>query len=386
MHSFASFERRILKEVNMIKKVFEGLIKEVDTKRRIIKHIITKEIEDREGEKIIIDGIKTGAFMRNPVVLWRHGLDPIRGGLPIGRCIDLQVGKDDDGIPALFATTLFFTDEFSEMLLQMYAGGFLNAWSIGFKVLNRKNNTITESELVEYSAVPVPANPEALSNAEKIGILTKEMRKMLEFKGVIPYKKTPLADPDEEWDAAEEVKKADVEDLKMMCAWFDDENPDIKASYKLPHHKCNPPHYSCVWRGVVAAMAALFGARGGVQVPEKDRRGIYEHLAKHYEDFGKEPPEFKEYTEDELKLLFPEIYLEDLLIKAKEILDDSYLLAYKAGRVLSAKIRKKIEDTIVKLEEAIEELERLLEVSIIPEEKNLIILAAKALQEVKNEK
>jgi hypothetical protein len=111
--------------------------------------------------------------------------------------------------------------------------------------------------------------------------------------GVIPYKKYPLADPNTEWDAGEEVRKAEVEDLKEMCAWFDSENPDIKTAYKLPHHKADG--YTTVWRAVAAAMAALLGARGGVDIPEADRKGVYNHLAKHYDDFEKEAPEFKSY-------------------------------------------------------------------------------------------
>lgn len=124
-------------------------------------------------------------------------------------------------------------------------------------------------------------------------------------KGVIPYKKTPLADEDIEWDGAREVRNAEVDDLKIMCAWFDSENPDVKGSYKLPHHR-KDSDYTAVWRGVAAAMGALLGARGGVDIPDEDRKAVYNHLAKHYDDFGKEAPEFKEYSEDELKELFPE--------------------------------------------------------------------------------
>jgi hypothetical protein len=53
-------------------------------------------------------------------------------------------------------------------------------------------------------------------------------------------------------------------------------------------------------------MGALLGARGGVQIPEGDRRGVYNHLSKHYADFDKEAPDFKEYTDAELKAMFPE--------------------------------------------------------------------------------
>jgi len=50
-------------------------------------------------------------------------------------------------------------------------------------------------------------------------------------------------------------------------------------------------------------MAALLGARGGVNIPDTDQRGVYDHLAKHYRQFEKEPPEFKMYDEDDNKEL-----------------------------------------------------------------------------------
>jgi hypothetical protein len=39
-------------------------------------------------------------------------------------------------------------------------------------------------------------------------------------------------------------------------------------------------------------MGVLEGARGGVDTPEGDRKDVYLHLAKHYEEFDKEPPPF----------------------------------------------------------------------------------------------
>ena len=112
-------------------------------------------------------------------------------------------------------------------------------------------------------------------------------------KGVIPYKKYPLAPEDASWDGPREVAQAEVEDLKKMCAWYDSKNADKKSAYKLPHHRAKDKY--TVWNGVRAAMAALFGARGGVQMPECDWQGVYNHLAKHYKEFDREPPEPKHF-------------------------------------------------------------------------------------------
>jgi len=130
-------------------------------------------------------------------------------------------------------------------------------------------------------------------------------------KGVITYGAahpdgTPKAPKDEAWDGPAEVAAAEVSDLKVMCTWVDSEEPDNKGSYKLPHHKVSG--HAVVWRGVTAAMGALLGARGGVNIPDADRKGVYNHLARHYKEFDEEPPEFKDYSAEELYQRFPELY------------------------------------------------------------------------------
>jgi hypothetical protein len=44
--------------------------------------------------------------------------------------------------------------------------------------------------------------------------------------------------------------------------------------------------------------------QAGTQIPDSDKRGCYNHLAKHYRQFDKEPPEFRAYNEEEWKALF----------------------------------------------------------------------------------
>jgi len=121
-------------------------------------------------------------------------------------------------------------------------------------------------------------------------------------KSIVPFKKYPLADKDESWSGPKEIAAAEVPDLKLMSTWYDSESPDVKGSYKLPHHRAADKH--TVWRGTAAAMGVLLGARGGVAIPDGDRKGVYNHLAKHYKEFDEEPPEFKAYSAEELEKLF----------------------------------------------------------------------------------
>lgn len=140
-----------------------------------------------------------------------------------------------------------------------------------------------------------------------------EVEQKNEFtKGVIGFKDLGKAPVDESWSGPKERKKATVQDLRIMSTWFDNEKSDIKSSYKLPHHKAEGQH-SAVLRGVFAAMAALLGARGGTNIPESDRRGVYNHLVKHYKQFDREPPIFKTYTDIELEEIFPEFFKADVI-------------------------------------------------------------------------
>jgi HK97 family phage prohead protease len=112
----------------------------------------------------------------------------------------------------------------------------------------------------------------------------------IESRGAIPYHKYPLARLDQQWDAGEVVKALDTDGLKKVCAWYDETKPDDKESYKLPHHDAN---FQTNLHGVYAAMGALLGAQGGVDIPDSDRQAVYNHLKKHYDDFGKTAPDFK---------------------------------------------------------------------------------------------
>lgn len=123
---------------------------------------------------------------------------------------------------------------------------------------------------------------------------------------VVPYSRFPLADRDMSWsftaaDGNRLIESGGWALFKRVHTWFDDSEgntPENKGAYKLPHHKYVGDVVKTVWRGVAAAMAALKGARGGVDIPSADRRGVYNHLARHYREFDEEPPELDRIYED----------------------------------------------------------------------------------------
>lgn len=260
------------------------------------------ELEDLDG-----DIIKPGAFKKTLSekkrfpFLWQHMVQE-----PIGW---VEMEEDEKGLKITNGKLILDVQRAAEARALMKEGA-INGLSIGFEYVKWENidggngKIVTEIKLWEVSAVTFPAQPAAmietvktldiskLSTDDDIGdVEGKDMNQdNLDLKSVIPYHDYGNADEDAERDAGKEVREADVETLKKICAWYDSENPDIKTSYKLPHHRA--ADLKAVWRGVAAAMAALLGARGGVDIPEADRKGVYNHLAKHYKDFDKEPPEF----------------------------------------------------------------------------------------------
>jgi HK97 family phage prohead protease len=213
--------------------------------------------------------------------------------------------------------------------------GAINEMSFGFNPINvdytrsdRKTiRNLREVRLLDTSDVSWGMNPATVAR-----------------KGAIPYHETPKADPGTAWDGPAQVSKADPDTLKIICAWYDSSDPDVKSSYKLPHHMADGDH-AVVWRGVAAAMGALLGAQGGVNIPESDKHAVYNHLSKHYEQFDKEPPDYK------LAFIFDTANLARQFMNSNE---------FKEGRTFSAQNSDKLKALIDSLESNLEMLEDML--------------------------
>lgn len=111
--------------------------------------------QDRHGD-IVMQVFDLKGFMNNPVYLDSHNYDSIE------HIIGKIVGINTDG-GALNGDVEFNLDNEKGVMAQnMVEKGFLNTSSIGFipKVFDNEGN-ILESELLEISAVSVPANADA---------------------------------------------------------------------------------------------------------------------------------------------------------------------------------------------------------------------------------
>src|SRR3954468_20514473 len=152
-----------------------GQTLKVDPATMAVRAVISTAAPDRGGDVIVPAGLRhADEFLRNPVVLWAHQ----RSLPPIGTCERLTIEAD-----RIIAETKFSASSpFAADVFKLYAEGVLRGWSVGFapaKVVPIPAGRgkapggvcYPEWDLLEYSAVPIPENPEALTLAVQKGLV-----------------------------------------------------------------------------------------------------------------------------------------------------------------------------------------------------------------------
>ena len=129
--------------------------------------ITTSEI-DRTNENIETSGVDTATWEKTGMpVLYGHDYS----GLPIGKGLSFKEMKKK--ITSRFQLAI---EEypFAKTVADMIKGGYLNAVSIGGLVREWSEDykTIVKMEMVEFSVVPIPANPSALITARSLEKIT----------------------------------------------------------------------------------------------------------------------------------------------------------------------------------------------------------------------
>ena len=149
---------------------------------RVITFAISTDSVDRMGDTIALDGWKLDNYRANGVVLWAHESDE----LPVAKCRRIWIESGKLMAEADFTPTPTAWPEFNESVFQFLKHGLLNATSVGFQPLkyafsedNARSMGIDfmEQELLEFSIVPVPANPECLQQAKSLGLDVEPMVK-----------------------------------------------------------------------------------------------------------------------------------------------------------------------------------------------------------------
>ena len=185
-------------------RAFTPEIKRVDAESRTVTHIISDASIDRVYDMIEPTGWDVANYMKNPVVLADHSYE-VKS--IIGRATEVTKTK-----VGLFATTQFYDIGAGAAAFHLVTEGFAKAWSVGFKPVAshgvgegakagckpcekaRKAQTtkadnddmiyirgrhFTEQELLEYSLVAVPANPNAVSAAMTKGATLADLKVLM---------------------------------------------------------------------------------------------------------------------------------------------------------------------------------------------------------------
>lgn len=272
---------------------------------------ITTDIRDRDNEIVDPAGIDFSEYKKNPVILWGHNYaEPA-----IGRALWIKRWSEGKRVRGHIAKGVIAggvqkADEIFRLMQQQ----ILNTVSIGFIPLT--GHAPTEEEIksdrnlrgvrwihdkvamLEYSIVNVPSNPQATIEAVSKGLLkiSDSLQNELGLyipantimKKAVEYKATPMDGIEAGWVLSEETRDATPEQLMEMAGWADFSHLDRKSSYKYIHHR-NQASFPLVWNGLTESMSKL--NTFSYSIPEEDRADVYRHLARHYRDFGKEPPE-----------------------------------------------------------------------------------------------
>jgi hypothetical protein len=136
----------------------------------------------RQPPELDFAGLSTENYGKNPVVMWAHDVAgrSESGGLPIGRTLKL-VKADDGRVVADFE--FLSGDPFAERVKNAWDKGYLRAASISWLPVEGGPTEggrwrDTRSELLEWSIVAVPADPDAVRESH---------RRMMEAYFLEPY-------------------------------------------------------------------------------------------------------------------------------------------------------------------------------------------------------
>ena len=195
--------------------------------RSVFEFVGVTEGIKRDRSTIRVAGIDTSSLKRNPVFLWGHSYSTP----PIGVITKTARVKVDGGVRALAITVAPLdlsveTDHtrFADMIWDMYDKGFMRTVSFGWNTLEadpiyEKTDTGEEhwtggfdfkrTEALEFSAVPVPADPDAIMRTvRKYGFDSDVMDR---FNSCSPSGVYVLRETLDELESDPEVEKVDFE-------------------------------------------------------------------------------------------------------------------------------------------------------------------------------
>lgn len=149
---------------------------------RTRRFVLSTATPDREEDVIAQDGWVLDAYRLNPVVLWDHGQDFALGRMTVGRAV--SIGIEDGRLVAVAEfdpADMPVSGPYAEAILRKLDAGSLASVSVGFRPLDwsipegesaRGDSwwpgiDYLKQELLEWSVVAIPCNPEALHEPDE---------------------------------------------------------------------------------------------------------------------------------------------------------------------------------------------------------------------------
>jgi len=268
----------------MYKGYVELEFKKIDTNVQdqiVIEGWASKSVVDRDGDLVVPTGIDLTNFKKNPVLLFNHNFEH-----PVGKVVEIEPSKDGLKVKAIVYK------ELDEKVFNAVKNGVLKTFSIGFRALDGEYDNendvfiITKAELWEVSIVSVPANQDALFDVVQVCengtcVLGKKGLKSLETKAikndVVSTKPWSEIDKTELRNKVAEKGPRYIKETYLVV-------PDIelKSTWKFPHHELQGNDLVLNRDGVIAAWAALQGARSRPNISPEQKLQAAKHLLKHY--------------------------------------------------------------------------------------------------------
>jgi len=158
------------------KGIFNVKTKELET--RTVRFKISSEVVDRDGDVLIANGCDFTNFEKNPIFLSFHNSHDFPLGKPKNWGVEGNAVYCDVYFPTVeeLSTDKECASEKAKLVdftYHCYKTGMLNAVSVGFIATDLEPNKETSGyiikkwELLEFSAVAVPANQDAIAQAVK---------------------------------------------------------------------------------------------------------------------------------------------------------------------------------------------------------------------------
>jgi len=154
-------------------KVKTGVAEQSPGGRRMV-FVMSDETVDRAGDIVKVDGWQLDGFRKNPVFPLQHASDRF----PLG--VWEKVWTENGKLMGIARFADAGTHPEADLAYSLYKQGIMNAVSVRFVGMEYEPNehgglTFTNQELLECSAVSVPANPNALAVAKGFDKAVQEL-------------------------------------------------------------------------------------------------------------------------------------------------------------------------------------------------------------------